>query len=231
MNLRENNLANLILEENRPGFERLNALCDGVFAIAITLLVLDIKLPEGLSGDKFAEAWDELLTKSIFYLLTFVAVAGYWMAHRRLMTYIKRQDGPFTVLTFLFLAFVVFFPVSFNIVVGYGGHALVAIFYTLILAGCGFSSFLIWTYASTKHRLIDPNVSQHEIRLRTIGSLLSPVYFSLSLLLLLIPNIPPYFVYLSWMFIPLIARIIHLFTAAPNVSVVKKRVPPEASGK
>lgn len=209
--MRENSLLRTVFEENSPAFDRLLLLCDGVFAIAMTLLVLDIKLPEGITKDEvFDEAWSELIIKSVFYLLTFAVVAGYWMGHRRLMTYVKRQDGPFTLLTFLFLAFVVFFPVSFNVAVNYGDRAQVVIFYALVLAGCGISSFFIWIYASWKHRLIDPDVSRHEIISRAVGILVGPAFFCLSLLLLLIPGIESYYVFFSWGLILVVGRGVRL---------------------
>lgn len=212
METREFSLLKTSFEEKSPGFDRLIMLCDGIFAIAMTLLVLDIKLnvPEGAKITDAAMFWQALkplLLKSLFYLMTFITVAGYWMGHRRLMTYVKRQDGPFTILTFLFLAFVVFFPVSFNVMTEGGDFAAVVIFYTAVLAGCGFSSFSLWAYASWKHRLIDPGVSQHEIVSRSMSILFIPAYFSLSLLLLLIPHLDPDAVFYSWIFIPFFVRL------------------------
>lgn len=196
----------MIFEEKSLGFDRLIMLCDGIFAIAMTLLVLDIKLPEGADLTK---ELGQLLMKSIFYLITFITVAGYWASHRRLMTYIKRQDGPFTTLTFLFLAFVVFFPASFNILVSSGNSGEVVVFYTLVLVGCGLSSFFLWAYASWKHRLIDPEISRHEVISRSISILINPIYFCLSLILLKIPNIDPNAVFYSWVLLPVIVRIVH----------------------
>src|ERR1700730_1504586 len=104
METRNKLLSKFIFEEKSPGFDRLIMLCDGIFAIAMTLLVLDIKLPEGLTSQTFGDAWNSLLVKSIFYVITFVIVANYWKEHRRLMMFVKRQDERFTQLTFLFLA-------------------------------------------------------------------------------------------------------------------------------
>src|ERR1044071_3207157 len=97
-----------IFDEKSNGFERLIMLCDGIFAIAMTLLILDIKLPtEVQNASIFVEELRELLIKSLYYLLTFITLATFWRGHRRLMTYVKRQDNRFTTLTFVFLAFVI----------------------------------------------------------------------------------------------------------------------------
>ncbi|GCE28045.1 hypothetical protein KDA_35290 [Dictyobacter alpinus] len=212
MESRKNAATQIVFEEKSTAFERLVMLCDGIFAIAMTLLVLDIKLPEGAadgSSAQFTADLFNLLLKSAFYALTFAIVASYWVGHRRLMTYVKRQDRLFTTLTFVFLVFIVFFPVSFNVIVASGKFPQAVIFYTCVLIGCSLSSFFLWAYASWKHRLIDPTVSSHEIVTRSIGILISPVYYCLSLLLLLIPNIEPYMVFYSWAFIPVFVRIIH----------------------
>ncbi|EFH84364.1 TMEM175 family protein [Ktedonobacter racemifer] len=212
MKMRQYSPSRMIFEEKSLGFDRLIMLCDGIFAIAMTLLVLDIKLPEGVQAGALHEELGNLLTKSIFYLITFITVAGYWVSHRQLMTYIKRQDGPFTTLTFLFLAFVVFFPASFNVLVTTGNPAEVVIFYTLVLVGCGLSSFLLWAYASWKHRLIDAAISQHEIITRCIRILIMPIYFCLSLILLTIPHIDANAVFYSWFLLPIVARIAHVIS-------------------
>src|SRR5437899_8182022 len=99
METRQPSRSKIFFEEKSLGFDRLIMLCDGIFAIAMTLLVLDIKLPEGLQARALHDELGNLLTKSIYYLITFITVAGYWVSHRQLMTYIKRQDGPFTTLT------------------------------------------------------------------------------------------------------------------------------------
>lgn len=161
--------------------ERLIMLCDGIFAIAITILVLDIKLD---LKDGIDAALNDLLPKIVFYLITFFVIAGYWGEHRRLMKVVKRMDTRFLQITFLFLAFVTFFPVAFNMETENGHYVQVSILYTLVLAGCGFSAQLLWLYASWKHRLIDPDLDLKTIQYRTIIGLSRPVFFCLSLLLI-----------------------------------------------
>ncbi|GCE15574.1 TMEM175 family protein [Tengunoibacter tsumagoiensis] len=197
-----------LFEEKSPGFERLTMLCDGIFAIAMTLLVLDIKLPDGVN---FTQGMNGLLSKSLFYLLTFIIVANYWIQHRQLTIFIKRQDQTFTLLTFVFLAFVVFFPVSFNVLVSNNDNsAAVVVFYTLVLAGCGLSSFFLWFYATWKHRLVDVDLGQEVIKSRLLGLLIGPLYFCLSLFLLLIPGIRSNDVFYSWLLLPMAIRAIYL---------------------
>ncbi|MFF4248593.1 TMEM175 family protein [Streptomyces sp. NPDC001822] len=65
--------------------ERLTALSDGIFAIAMTLLVLDVRIPPGLSTDGFREAFIDVLPDLGAYALSFWILAGFWRDHRRIV--------------------------------------------------------------------------------------------------------------------------------------------------
>ena len=189
--------------ENAPGAARLLVLCDGIFAIATTLLVIDIKIPSGLNEAAFNNALSTtLFSQALIYLITFVVIASFWAQHRRVMYYVKHFDGRFISLTLLFLAFIAFFPVTSTVLNQYSYRGAV-ILYTLTFAGCGFSLLIVWLYASWPHRLLEPDLPRQQIASLSIGIALTPVYFSLSLLLLFIPLNPPDIFY-SWLLLPFI---------------------------
>lgn len=197
--------------EKSPGEDRLIVLCDGVFAIALTLLALDIKVPEGLSEIAFNAALREtLLSRTIFYVVTFAILSGYWLQHRTLTRVLLRSDGRYIQLTFLFLIFVAFFPVTSSLIAEGYDYPLAVILYTLGFAGCGFSSLLLWLYASWHHRLISQSMTREEIKDRAIHIILTPAYFTASLLLLLTP-LPPSSVFWSWLLLPVFTRVILFF--------------------
>jgi uncharacterized membrane protein len=193
------------ISEDPAGKEnRLVMLCDGVFAIAITLLVLDIRLPAGLNTpEKFYAALSDLLSEKIlFYFITFAVIAGYWNIHRSVMNQVKRIDAVFIWLTFLFLAFVALFPATINLITGeYSPYREMVIIYVVSLAACGFSAAALWIYASWNHRLIDPKISREQIVFRSISSLVLPIYYILSLLLLFVFPDKPSRIFLSWILI------------------------------
>lgn len=185
--------------EGRPANEdRLIMLCDGVFAIAITLLVLDIRIPDG--STQFSADLSALLRKIMFYFVTFLIIAGYWIMHRRVMRQIKRLDRRFIWFTFLFLSFVALFPATMNLLGAYGSHYETVIIYVATISACGFSVALLWIYASWNHRLIDADIDQEQINFRTLNILINPVYFALSLLLLFFFS-DPTSLFFSWIFI------------------------------
>jgi uncharacterized membrane protein len=192
-----------IPDEKTPSEDRLVMLCDGVFAIAITLLVIDIGLPavRDISQDVDA-ALVSLIRPGISYLVTFWIIAMYWRFHRTLMQVVQRLDTIFITLTFLFLAFIAFFPVTNKLVDEHGDIGSIVVLYTLSLSGCAFSAFALWFYATWKHRLVSPDLPQELINTRTISLLLNPLIYCVSLLLLpLIPSDKPYLICFSWVLI------------------------------
>ncbi len=187
--------------------ERLIMLCDGVFAIAMTLLVLDIKLD--VQGGDINAALGALSDKIIVYIITFFVIAGYWNEHRQLMKMVRRMNTPFIRLTFLFLAFVTFFPITLSIVMDSGHFAQVIIIYMLVMAGCGFSIAVLWWYARGQHRLIDADSDETPINERITLGLITPVIACASLLFIpLFPGAPQRILY-SLILSPAVRRIIH----------------------
>ena len=97
----ENNLKQTVPVEKTPSEDRLVMLCDGVFAIAITLLVIGIgvKLPgdNPTVGQINHELW-KMIPPAISYVITFIILAVFWRFHRNLMHIVKRLDNAFIVL-------------------------------------------------------------------------------------------------------------------------------------
>jgi uncharacterized membrane protein len=131
--------------QDQLGLERLIFFSDAVFAIAITLLTLDIRLPsrETLLDDAqlFAQLigmWHEYLA----YLISFLVIGVFWMAHHR---------------NLLFLMVVAFIPFPSSIISKYSERTA-TIFYALIMALAGLLLAGIWRYASHRNRLVAPDL-------------------------------------------------------------------------
>jgi uncharacterized membrane protein len=135
------------------GLGRLVALIDGVFAVALTLLVLDLKLPSG-SGD-LASALAQMLPGFVVYLIVFASVAGYWIIHHRTFRYVARVDARLTLLSLLNLVFITLFTLAASIV---GAHPLEALA-TVCLSANGLlyciSAWAILSYAASRGSLLD----------------------------------------------------------------------------
>ncbi|MEV5158525.1 TMEM175 family protein [Streptomyces sp. NPDC053728] len=87
------------MDESRAGAgdekttERLTALSDGIFAIAMTLLVLDVRVPPGLSAEGFQDSVVDVLPDLGAYALSFMILAAFWRDHRRIMELVPRFDA------------------------------------------------------------------------------------------------------------------------------------------
>jgi uncharacterized membrane protein len=184
------------------GEDRLLFLADAVFAIAMTLLVLEINLPVGehLNEGNFNGALATLVAQTAVYLITFAVLARYWIEHRSMMRLVDRLDRRAIWLTFLFLAFVAFFPVPSGIAGDYD-YAGAVVLFTLALVGCGYSLLGIWLYVSGKNRLLGAPISRQAIADRSVDLALAPTVFFLSLLLLLSGRFDPSFIFLTWLLV------------------------------
>lgn len=186
-------------EAKRPGEDRLVMLSDGIFAIATTLLVLDIQVPNNLNSAQLSNTLaGDFLGKTIFYVITFFVISTYWIGHRRTMSVLRHIDSRFIWLNLLFLAFIAFFPVSSNLVGTYGDNISVVLIYTFVLSGCGFSALFLWLYATGRHRLVDAHLDQQAINFQTLYTLIAPTFFLASLVLLPFFRSHPATIFYSW---------------------------------
>ncbi len=200
-------------EEASPREDRIVMLSDGVFAIAMTLLILDIRLPEGSSQIPFQDSLGALLPKIISYVISFIMISTYWSVHRRIIHYLKRIDLSFIRLNLLFLFFVTALPIPTTFALQ--AHLndqfkLSPLIYTLSLAMCGFTLAALWMNATWKHRLVDPHLEQDTINYFLLRALISPVIFVLSLLILLLP-ISTNYMYFSWWLIYVVFFLLRRF--------------------
>ncbi|MYT15114.1 Uncharacterized membrane protein [Streptomyces sp. SceaMP-e96] len=99
---------------------RLLALSDGVFAIAMTLLALDISLPDGLDTDGFAQALRDVMPKVWAYALSLLVIAAFWRGHYQLFQYVRDVDGTVIRLVLLSLGLVALMPFPTTLLAEYG---------------------------------------------------------------------------------------------------------------
>ncbi len=121
-------------ETHDLGFERLVFFSDAVFAIAITLLVLDLKLQAGPDGVIHLE---KLVPKLVGFVISFSVTAFYWLAHHRLFKTLKAEDAWLRAVNFLFLACIVFLPFPSSVVSEYVAKSWAVIFYAMSVATTG----------------------------------------------------------------------------------------------
>lgn len=96
------------------------ALSDGVFAIAMTLLALDITLPAGLDAAGFDEALSDVMPNVWAYALSFLVVAAFWRGHHQIFRYVRDVDGTVIKLALLGLGLIALMPFPTTLLAEYG---------------------------------------------------------------------------------------------------------------
>ena len=160
--------------------ERIIFFSDAVFAIAITLLALELRVPEATTHEP-TEATAQVLQgllaqwpKYLAFFLSFMQVGVYWMAHHRMFRYIVRYDAVLILINLLLLLFIAFLPFAAGVLGQYGDLQIGVIVYALTLTLIGFVATGLWLYASRHHQLLDKFVSPELIRFYTLRGLITP---------------------------------------------------------
>jgi uncharacterized membrane protein len=167
------------------GLERLVFFSDAVFAIAITLLALEIRLPdtdELLTNTQLAAHLAEMWHEYLAYILSFLVIGTFWTAHHRKYRYIIRYDNRLLFLNLLFLMVIAFMPFPSSIISKYPDRSA-TIFYALTIATAGIFLAVNWWYASHHNRLIDPDLDVHIRRRQLIAPLITTTIFLLSIVI------------------------------------------------
>ena len=165
-----------------PSTHRLVLLSDAVFAIAITLLALDIRLPETPgepSGAELGHQLAELGPTYFSFVISFVAVGFYWIAHHRYFQLIVRSDPVLLLLNLLLLMGVAFIPFP-AAVIGDHDDRTANTFYPLSLAAVGVVSGGMWLYASWGGRLLAHPLERRRLVAGVLRSFLAPGCFAVT---------------------------------------------------
>ena len=121
-------------EDNEVEFSRIVAFSDGVFAIAITLLVLGLAIDPGLKDGEVADAiwnqWDNFLA----FAISFAVIGRFWLVHHRFFGEVQAFDGRLLALNMLYLASIVLIPFSSQVLGEYGGVTASVVLYAANLS-------------------------------------------------------------------------------------------------
>jgi uncharacterized membrane protein len=164
----------------RPGnvIERLIYFSDAVFAIAITLLALELRMPQLPYGYTDAMILDELrhLLPSLFgFALSFLILATFWLGHVRSFRAVERSSGPFFALNMVFLFLIALIPLPTSMISVAPTLPSAAIAYALVVGAAGFVASLLWIYETRVAHLVSDAITPDLARRVTIRTLVSPI--------------------------------------------------------
>ncbi|GAB3827526.1 TMEM175 family protein [Hymenobacter jeollabukensis] len=166
--------------------ERLILFTDAVFAIAITLLIIEIKVPElHHATDRAAlSALLRLTPKFVGFFIGFFVIAIYWTAHHRIFRFLHRYDGRLIWLNILFLLSIVLMPFTSAYYSEYvNGVNVPFVVYCLSVSTTGLMQVLLQRYLrNPAHGLIDPRDAHHP-DLDIVRPMVAPLAFVIGILL------------------------------------------------
>ena len=170
---------------------RVEAFSDGVFAVAITLLVLNIHglpeptIPPPPDADLLAllgKQWPTYLA----FVTSFATIGVMWMNHHRLFTHIKRVDTNLFALNLLLLLVIVFIPFPTSLLasyITYPEYHVATLLYSATNILLAISFYLLWRYASHKNRLLDENADRGAVDAITNQYRYGPLFYIVTFIL------------------------------------------------
>jgi uncharacterized membrane protein len=207
-------------EENETGEEmhltkgRLEGLSDGIFAFAMTLLVIGLNLPDKTSivqtPEFAAHVLSSLSSDFLHFLLAFLILGAFWLAHHVQYHSIRHIDRVFVWINLATMLFVSLLPFSTSYAGDFPDVPLGAVVFDLNLFAIGMGMLLQWLYATHNHRLIEPMVKDSYIRQLRYHILIIPCVSVVCILVALTGNTWSSAIY---MFMPFVKIAVDRFLA------------------
>ncbi len=168
-------------------FGRIVAFSDGVMAIAITLLVLNIETPDLPIGREdeltagLLRQWPDVLS----YAFSFAVIGRFWIVHHRFFGALERFDPGLVVLNLLFLALIAIVPFTTDVLDRYAQEPAAPILYALVLALAGLANWAMISHA-LRRDLVRPEARAATLPFAARRSLIPPAIFIASIPIALI---------------------------------------------
>jgi len=170
--------------DDARGLDRILFFSDAIFAIVMTLLILDIPVPDIPRASATAELPGRVLDlwpKFFSYALSFMVIGTYWMAHHGTFRYFRSYDRMIMFLNLLFLLSISFVPFPTALLGEYGEQQFAVVSYAVSLAVPRLLLASVWWYALGRDLLsesLDPRISRYHLA----RSLAIPALFLLSII-------------------------------------------------
>ena len=178
--------------------ERMMSLNDGIFSIAITLLVLNLSITEIPSSDidtLLLPSLGMIYPKIIGYILSFFIIASYWLSYHRIFSFVRDIDRRLVMLNIFFLFFIVFMPFPTYLLGLYGPHISVVLFYAIVITINSLFLYVMWHHAAHHEDLLIQPLDDRFISYLSARCLIPVVVFVASMAIALVS---PLAAMLSW---------------------------------
>jgi uncharacterized membrane protein len=170
-------------ERDGVEFARTVAFTDGLFAIAITLLVVSLAVPtlsDAASVGELADKLNDDSSKFVSFAISFAVIGRYWLAHHAYFSALSKIDRGLIALNLLYLAFIAFLPFPTALLGAYFENPLSITIYAVNLAIVSGMEVVLFSYAQN-HDLLESKLPRDVYRYGAAMSLAPVVFFLLSI--------------------------------------------------
>ena len=189
--------------DTRTGFARTVAFSDGVFAIAITLLVLSIDVPTLHGGQKLDHALSNLGDNFVSYFIGFAVIGLFWVCHHYFFDSLRGFDGRLLWLNLLYLSFIGLLPFSTALLGDFGNDPTALTAYAINVGLAGLADALMLTAALRAH-LLEPDKQARGAQLLARDLTAPAVFFASIPLAYADTSLAKY----SWLLIAIVPRVL-----------------------
>ena len=170
--------------------DRLETFADGVMAIAITLLILEIEVPRVPEGKTLAGALAAQWPSYAAYVVSFLTIGVIWVNHHHMFGLIRRADNAFLVLNVVFLMTIAALPWATALLAEFlqdsAGRTLATVVYGGLMVVIALMFNVVWRYAASGERLLPGDVDREELARTNRVYLAGPVVYAAATLLALV---------------------------------------------
>jgi uncharacterized membrane protein len=198
--------------ENSRELDRLNAFSDGVFAVAITLLVLNIETPK-VDEDDLWSALSDLGGDLYAYFLAFAIIGMFWYGHAAMLSHLERTSGRLMVVNLFLLSTIALLPFSTSLIGGYGDSELATCVFALNL-GVAATADSLMDQVAMREELYVPG-EEPDRRILSIEGILRPLVFLISVPLAFVDTTVAEVFWLTLFILPEIAGMISRRMGSP----------------
>ena len=190
--------------------ERLTFFSDAVVAIAITLLALELPLPEGAGNAELLRSLGDHRSEYISFLISFAVIGGHWRAHHRLFHYVTTLGGGLIQLSFGWLLMQVIMPFATKVIAEDGAFEFRFVFYSLVQV-VALTLFLLMTWQIQR---------DHLYRADTPPELFGAVYRGIAAMVAAFAISMPvafftHWAYACWIVVPVVVNLLFRFRSRP----------------
>lgn len=200
----------------RASHDRLSAITDGVYAVALTLLALEIVVPSANSIHSSAQLntymVNNLLPQLSLYLISFIILSNFWASTNAIPMY-KKVDNTILTINLAILALVVLIPFSTSFVLSFYHYSQSVIIFSLIILLVGLLYLILYIYLF-KENLVKERIYkfiEHHKRIMLIELSIPPVLALISIVLALFNPLAGMYVYVIVLFATMIKKIAKRF--------------------